>query len=97
MPRSDAVVSSLERIQACEKGVANVQIPEAVVSLVDEGRNPDAYMAELVERNTAACEAALGKTSALQALGSSVKLQAQSGSGPSLLAQEVARKRGRGT
>ena len=54
-------------------------------------------MAELVERNTAACEAALGKTSALQALGSSVKLQAQGGSGPSLLGQEVARKRGRGT
>ena len=49
-----SVVDSFEQIRACEASVGGVQVPRDVVESVDQGRNPDAFLAELAERNAAA-------------------------------------------
>ena len=49
-----SVVDSFEQIRACEVSVGGVQVPRDVVESVDQGRNPDAFLAELAERNAAA-------------------------------------------
>ena len=53
----ESVVNSFEQIRACEASVGSVQVPRDVVESVDQGRNPDAFLAELAERNAAACRA----------------------------------------
>ena len=73
----ESVVNSFEQIRACETSVGGVQVPRDVVENVDQGRNPDAFLAELAERNAAACRATLGKTSAMDALARSVQQRAQ--------------------
>lgn len=73
----ESVVNSFEQIRACEASVGGVQVPRDVVENVDQGRNPDAFLAELAERNAAACRATLGKTSAMDALARSVQQRAQ--------------------
>ena len=75
--RLESVVNSFEQIRACEASVGGVQVPRDVVENVDQGRNPDAFLAELAERNAAACRATLGKTSAMDALARSVQQRAQ--------------------
>ena len=55
--RLESVVNSFEQIRACEASVGGVQVPRDVVESVDQGRNPDAFLAELAERNAAACRA----------------------------------------
>ena len=72
-----SVVDSFEQIRACEASVGGVQVPRDVVESVDQGRNPDAFLAELAERNAAAGRAALGKTSAMDALARSVQQRAE--------------------
>jgi len=72
-----SVVDSFEQIRACEASVGGVQVPRDVVESVDQGRNPDAFLAELAERNAAAGRAALGKTSAMDALARSVRQRAE--------------------
>ena len=49
-----SVVDSFEQIRACEASVSGVQVPRDVVESVDQGRNPDAFLAELADRNAAA-------------------------------------------
>ena len=73
----ESVVNSFEQIRACEASVGGVQVPRDVVENVDQGRNPDAFLAELAARNAAACRATLGKTSAMDALARSVQQRAQ--------------------
>ena len=73
----EAVVDSFEQIRACEASIGGVQVPRDVVESVDQGRNPDAFLAELAERNAAAGRAALGKTSAMDALARSVQQRAE--------------------
>jgi hypothetical protein len=53
----ESVVKSFEQIRACEASVGGVQVPRDAVDNVDQGRNPDAFLAELAERNAAACSA----------------------------------------
>ena len=53
----ESVVKSFEQIRACEASVGGVHVPRDVVESVDQGRNPDAFLAELAERNAAACRA----------------------------------------
>ena len=53
----ESVINSFEQIRACEANVGGVQVPRDVVENVDQGRNPDAFLAELAERNAAACSA----------------------------------------
>ena len=53
-----SVVDSFGQILACEASVCSVQVPRDVVESVDQGRNPDAFLAELAERNAAAGRAA---------------------------------------
>ena len=72
-----SVVDSFEQIRACEASIGGVQVPRDVVESVDQGRNPDAFLAELAERNAAAGRAALGKTSAMDALARSVRQRAE--------------------
>ena len=45
----EAVVDSFEQIRACEASIGGVQVPRDVVESVDQGRNPDAFLAELAE------------------------------------------------
>jgi hypothetical protein len=73
----ESVINSFEQIRACEANVGGVQVPRDVVENVDQGRNPDAFLAELAERNAAACRATLGKTSAMDALARSVQQRAR--------------------
>jgi len=73
----ESVFKSFEQIRACEASVGGVHVPRDVVESVDQGRNPDASLAELAERNAAACRATLGKTSAMDALARSVQQRAQ--------------------
>ena len=87
----EAVVDSFEQIRACEASVGGVQVPRDVVESVDQGRNPDAFLAELAERNAAAGRAALGKTSAMDALARSVRQRAEESG---LLAQVPRRSAG---
>ena len=58
----EAVVKSFEQIRACEASVGGVHVPRDVVESVDQGRNPDAFLAELAERNAAACRATAWST-----------------------------------
>jgi hypothetical protein len=58
----ESVVKSFEQIRACEASVGGVQVPRDAVESVDQATipaacNPDAFLAELAERNAAACSA----------------------------------------